>query len=45
MAKIKKIGLNLIGVFSNRFKADEVLPNEFAEFKKQNKVDYTDFMY
>jgi len=44
MARIKRIGLDIMGVIAKTFKAEEVLPNEFSELKSENRTDYIDFM-
>ncbi len=44
MARIKRMGLGIMGAIVNTFRAEEVLPNEFSELKIETKVDYIDFM-
>lgn len=44
MARIKRMGLGIMGAIVNTFRAEEVLPNEFSELKGETKVDYIDFM-
>ncbi|GLI56061.1 hypothetical protein PM10SUCC1_15750 [Propionigenium maris DSM 9537] len=44
MARIKRMGLGIMGAIVNTFRAEEVLPNEFSELKSETKIDYIDFM-
>ena len=44
MARIRRIGLGLMGVIANAFKAEEVLPNEFSGLKTARKTNIDDFM-
>ena len=44
MARIKRMGLGIMGAIVNTFRAEEVLPNEFSELKTKSKTDYIDFM-
>ena len=44
MARIKKVGLGIIGMMANMFKSEEVLPNEFSELKTERRSHIDDFM-
>lgn len=44
MARIKKLGVNLLSIFSGSFKSHDTLPNEFSDLKAPVRKDYTDFM-
>lgn len=45
MARIKRVGLGILGAIKNSFRNEEVLPNEFAELKTPSvRNDYTNYM-
>lgn len=45
MARIKRVGLGIIGAIKNSFRSEEVLPKEFADLKAPTvRNDYTNYM-
>lgn len=46
MARIKRVGLGIIGAIKNSFRSEEILPKEFAELKTPStRNNYTNYMF